>query len=515
MFHKQYRGCVVAIIAALSVAPAVAQTGSAEPNVLSTTVIRGSTAYTPVELFPAYRDQLGLAINRDNAGAIVAALERLYERDGYSRPELKLDAKLADRGILHIDVYEPQITSVSLKGDLGPYGARLQQLTSQLSESQPVKRTEVQRALQSMRELPGLTISAATHRDESRRNAYSMDIEAQYKPADGVLRLTNRGTDEVGPQFVTGQVAINSLLGMKEKVGLLFASAVDVEEYHGGGLFADVPIGENGLRLFTMAFASTSNPTEDGGDLNDDYTRERFTLRVTRPVFATSRVNVSLGGVLDLENLGIDRDGERLREDRLRSVELGGRVSWRGSEKTQYLATLDLRQGLDALGSDLFAPDLTNDRRRTDFLLARLQLVRLTKLNDKWSVRADALAQHSAYILPYSERFKIGGERIGRGFEVTEVAGDQGAGAKLELRRELAPGMGWFGKTSAYGFYDIGAVWTQDGPRERESVATGGFGVSMTGERLNGYLEIAQPLTHVDVEGSESATLFAEISLKY
>jgi hemolysin activation/secretion protein len=515
MFHKQYRGCAVAIIAAFSGATALAQTGSADTHVLSTTVIRGSTAYTPVELFPAYRDQLGLEINRDNARAIVAALEKMYARDGYSAPEMQLDGKLADRGILHIDVYEPQITRVALKGDVGPYGARLEQLTTQLRESQPVKRTDVQRTLQSMRELPGLTISAATHRDESRRNAYSMDIEAQYKPADGVLRLTNRGTSEVGPQFVTGQVGANSLLGLNEKLGLLFASAFDVEEYHGGGLFADVPVGAKGTRVFTMAFASTSNPTEEGGDLNDDYTRERFTLRITRPVFATSRVNVSLGGVLDLENLGIDRDGERLREDRLRAVELGGRVSWRGSEKTQYLATVDLRQGLEGLGSGLFAPDLIDDPRRTDFLLARLQFVRLTRLNENWSVRADALAQHSSYILPYSERFKIGGERIGRGFEVTEVAGDQGAGAKLELRRELAPAFKWFGKTSAYGFYDIGAVWTQDGPRERESVATAGFGVSMTGERLNGYLEIAQPLTHVDVEGSDSATLFAEISLKY
>jgi hemolysin activation/secretion protein len=514
MFHNQYTQCAVAIIASLACVTAGAQAGSADTHVLSTTVIRGSTAYTPVELFPAYRDQLGLAITRENAQAIVAALEKMYARDGYSRPEVQLDGKLADRGILSIEVYEPQITSVAVKGDVGPYGTRLGELTAQLTESQPVKRADVQRTLQSMRELPGLTITAATNRDETRRNAYSMDIEAQYKPVDGVLRLTNRGTDEVGPQFFTGQFSTNSLLGIGEKLGVLFASAFDFAEYHGGGLFADVPIGEDGLRVFTMAFASTSDPTEEGGDLNDEYSRERVTLRVSRPVHATSTLNVSLGGTLDLENLGIDRDGERLREDRLRAVEIGGRVSWRGSESTQYLATLDVRQGLKGMGSELFAPDLTDDPRRTDFLLARLQFVRLTRLNEKWSVRADALAQHSAYILPYSERFKIGGERIGRGFEVTEVAGDQGAGAKIELRRELAAATKWFGKTSTYGFYDIGAVWTQDGPRERESVATAGFGVSMAGERINGYLEIAKPLTHLDVEGSKSATIFAEVSCK-
>jgi hypothetical protein len=117
-------------MASLGCAIADARAGSADAHVLSTTVIRGSTAYTPVDLFSVYRDQLGLEINPENAQAIVAALERLYARDGYSRPEMQLDAKLADRGILSIDVYEPRITRVALKGNVGPYATRLEQLTT-------------------------------------------------------------------------------------------------------------------------------------------------------------------------------------------------------------------------------------------------------------------------------------------------------------------------------------------------------------------------------------------------
>jgi hemolysin activation/secretion protein len=41
-------------------------------------------------------------------------------------------------------------------------------------------------------------------------------------------------------------------------------------------------------------------------------------------------------------------------------------------------------------------------------------------------LRIDALSQQTAYTLPYGERFKIGGDRLGRGFEVAEIAGDQG-----------------------------------------------------------------------------------------
>lgn len=52
-------------------------------------------------------------------------------------------------------------------------------------------------------------------------------------------------------------------------------------------------------------------------------------------------------------------------------------------------------------------------------------------------MRIDALSRTSAYVLPYGERFKIGGERLGRGFEVAEIAGDQGIGAKSEGRSSL------------------------------------------------------------------------------
>ena len=48
-------------------------------------------------------------------------------------------------------------------------------------------------------------------------------------------------------------------------------------------------------------------------------------------------------------------------------------------------------------------------------------------------MRLDALAQQTPHTLPYGERFKIGGDRLGRGFEVTEIAGDQGLGAKVEV----------------------------------------------------------------------------------
>ena len=201
----------------------VVQTTSAA--LLSTAVIAGSTAYTPAELFPTYGAQLGRPVTRESGAAIAAALAELYERDGYSRPETRVDERLARQGILRVNVYEPRITQVAISGDAGPYRARLESLAAPLHNSQPVRRTQVQQVLQSMRELPGLTVTAATKRDAALSNAYALDVSANYRPVEGSLKLTNRGTNEVGPNFLMSQLVANGLLGQDEKLGALLATA--------------------------------------------------------------------------------------------------------------------------------------------------------------------------------------------------------------------------------------------------------------------------------------------------
>jgi hemolysin activation/secretion protein len=114
-------------------------------------------------------------------------------------------------------------------------------------------------------------------------------------------------------------------------------------------------------------------------------------------------------------------------------------------------------------------------------------------------------------VLPDAERYKIGGERLGRGFEVTQIAGDQGIGAKAELRREFANAP--WGRPSVYGFYDFGAAWKQD-RREQKSATTAGLGIAFDYLRLSGYFEVAKPLTHADVEGNRDTKVFAEISMR-
>jgi hemolysin activation/secretion protein len=508
--HRSAAAALFGIIAALLeliAAPALA----AAPTLVSV-VIRGSSVYDAPALYGVYREQLGKPITQDGARAIVAALAAKYESDGYSRPQLKLDDGLLPAGVLRIDLFEPRISEVRISGDPGPHLARLESLGSKLRADGPVKQSGMQTTLRQMRALPGLTLSATTARDDAGPNVYRLDVDTEFEPISGAVRVSNRGTDEAGPNFVLGQMVANGLFGGQTNVGAMFGAATDYDEYHGLGVLANVGLRSAGGRLAFSGFRSRSDPHEPVVDRDDFYLRDRLTAGLARPLPGFERATLTLNAGLDLDDLEITRAGERLRDERLRMLKVGSSSSWRSGGAVQYAASVDLVKGLDALGSGLAAADLLYDPRRPDFALTRVSFTRLSQLGERWSVRLDALGQQSAYVLPYGERFKIGGDRLGRGFEVAEIAGDQGLGAKIEGRSRLLKAPALLGRASLYGFYDVGAAWKQDAPG-RESAATAGVGFATQGERFSGTLELAQPLTHGDVEGRKDLSLFAELAI--
>ncbi len=492
--------------------PAAKLTTAPAPT-LTTVVVDGSSAYDAARMFAVYREQLGQPISRESARLIVDSLLALYEQDGFVRPEIKLDDSLTGRGVLRVRLFEAQVSAVVFEGDSGRHGPQLEEIGARLEAARPLRKNDVPDALRAMRQIAGLAITASTRRVEQ-RNAFELVVKSDFSPVDGVVRMNNRGTDQVGPAFVLGQFFANGLLGRQDKLGLIFAAATDPDEYLGTGLYADVGLGQAGTHANALLFRSRSAPNEAPFNLDDEYLRERATLRVSHPLHQDSTSSLSIGAAFDADDLSIDRSGVAIREDRLRIVETALRGSWRSAGATQYSAGLVLRKGLDAFGAGLQAEDLVNDPRRVDFLLAQLTGTVYRRFATDWSARIDAFAQHTGYVLPDSERFKIGGDRLGRGFEVAEIAGDRGVGAKLELRRDLLNTDGMFGRLSAYGFYDFGAAWKQDRPG-RESATTAGTGFALQGSSLTGYLEVATPLTGADIEGKRRASVFAELSYRF
>lgn len=508
MLHKLGSALVIITFSAAGAAQAE---DTAVP--LRTVVIEGSTAFDAAEHFDAYRDRIGLPLTREAAQAIVAAIADRYREAGFAGPESRPDLALAPQGILRLRVHEPRVTRVTIEGAPGRHRDRLERIGQEIVASRPLRRDAIPRAIAEMRAIPGLTVTPTTRRDPAAPNAFVLVLDADFSPVSGVVRVNNRGTEQIGPQFVLGQLVVNDLAGRDEKFGLLFSAAADTTEYRSGGIFYDAAVGASGARGMLLLFRSDSAPNESPLNLTDEYRRERAALSYSRPFNRGGDQSWVASLALEAEDLVIDRDGVDVRHDRLRVLQAGLRRSWRAGAATRLTAALDLRQGLDTLGAGLRADDLPEDRRELRFRVAELHAGSFTRLGAAWSLRTDWYAQYSADVLPDGERFKIGGERLGRGFEVAEIAGDRGLGAKFVLRRELAAG-GKLGRASLYGLYDIGAAWKQD-VGGRESAATAGAGFALDGARWSGYVEAVTPLTRADIEGKRSTALFAELAFRF
>jgi hemolysin activation/secretion protein len=514
---EDVRHAALVIIATASVAASAATPGTALTTTaaaLTTVVVDGTSVYAPAQLFAAYRDHLGRPLSRDGARAISTALAGRYTADGFVKPEVRVDESQAARGILRVHVHEAQITSVVIEGDAGRQRAALERIAAKLEGTRPLRQDDVPEAVRRMRAISGMSVNATTRRDSRTRNAFELVVTTDFSPVDGVVRMNNRGTDQVGPHFLLGQMFVNGVFGGQDKLGVIFASAMDTDEYLGGGLYFDTPLGDGGTRASSLLFRSRSAPNEAPVNFSDEYVRERMTFKLTRPLRQSSSLTLNLSGGIEADDLTIERAGLVIREDRLRIAETGLRATWRSAHAMQYSANLLVRKGFDSFGGGLQSVGLADDPRRADFLVAQLQSTIYRRFAESWALRFDGFAQHSGYVLPDSERFKIGGDRLGRGFEVAEIAGDRGIGGKIELRRDLVNTESLIGRVSAYGFYDIGAAWKQD-RAGRESAATAGTGFSVSGASLTGYLEIAAPLTGTDVEGKRRTSVFAELSYRF
>lgn len=499
-------GAVIVTLASSTAAHA------AQATMLSATYIRGATVYSPLQFLPTYQNSLGQPITQAGAESIISAIEAMYARDGYSRPEMQLDIAQLQYGILGIDIFETQITQVIVAGEPGPYRDRLTELASELRAQHPTRPQTIQDVLRRMRRLPGLLVEANFQRDTTARNAYVLKVDTEFDLIATKLRVTNRGTRDVGRNFLIGESVANGLWGRDLKVGLLFGLAQQTQEFRGAGIFMDTAWDSSDTRSTLLGFRSYSSPTEHPVNMDVDYRHDRVTAGISHRWQSQGSWELTSAATVELDDMFIEFNGAEYQSDRLRIVDLGQTVS-HSSNTAQYVAMFTVRQGVDGLGAG-FHTIGSGGSRPNDFNSLRLQFIRLARLGKLWLWRIDALGQYSKDVLADRERFKIGGDRLGRGFEVPAIAGDQGMGGKLELRRELPGLSSRVGELSVYSSYDIGMTRTND-QAINESAATAGLGMTLQGKRTSGYLELARPLTRADVDGRRTTTLFVDLSVNF
>lgn len=482
---------------------------------LTRLVVEGASVYSEDELKPLYADALGKVVSLAVIYRIADAITAKYRSDGYVLSRAVVPAQRIDEGVVRIRVVEGFVNGIVIQGRDNPM---IRAYAEGVRRSRPLSAAALERYLLLINDLPGVRARGVLTPSVGVLGGSDLTIITAYKAAEYSLDSDNRGSEYVGSLQAFAGAALNDLTGRSDRVeGRFVTTPVEPEELRYGELAYTLPIGADGLKLSLLVNANESLP---GSTLNSDLLKTEASgssaaLRLSYPMLRSRGENLVVDGSFGVRQAVVDQYAlpthTRLissYEDRIRAVRAGASYDivdpWGGSN----FVRVELSRGLPILDAseDGAAVDVSRPGGRTEFTKLTIDAFRLQDLgviaeglqllvaaSGGWAFGDQLLA---------SEQFGVGGAPYGRGYDPSELTGDYGAAGKFELQYSfrIDRDPAWPG-LQAYGFYDFGAVVSEDPVALNQShgthtLASAGFGLrSRLTDWASASLEVAKPLT--------------------
>jgi hemolysin activation/secretion protein len=470
--------------------------------------LEGARALSEAELAPLWAGLIGALVTLETLEALTDAISARYRAEGYVLSQAILPAQTIVDGVVRILVVEGFIDRVMIEG--GPESGRgaLERRFRFVAADRPLALATLERAVLLSRDTLGGGVETVLGPSPVTFGAADLTVRYTPRPYEGFASVDNRASRLFGRWVARAGITSYDLLGQTERLGLSVAASLGGPEYRfiEGSIAA--PLGfTDGTFLDGARFELGADATSGRPDLRkaglpllavpQDETNLR--ARLVLPVIRTRGENLSLRGGLTWREsslrtrfAGIDLG---TTTDRLLVAEAG--ATWDVADILGItLIDFAARQGIATWGAQIGKP---GSRAREAFTLLRGSIARVQELGPpEWSLFGELVGQLAGTILPDSERFALGGERLGRGFAPGNTTGDHGFGARLELRRLVALGeMGGLAPLmSAYIFGDWGAAIDRDRARDGrawESLASAGIGARID---LTPWFTITPELAH-------------------
>jgi hemolysin activation/secretion protein len=416
----------------------------------------------PADAFAAeLADLAGRAVPPAEVEALRQAVLQRYRAAGY--PYVAVNAVLSrspeeGAGELVLVVAEGFIAEILLDGDIGPAGTQALRFLNPLLAERPLPTAALERAMLLVSDLPGVSARALLRPAPREPGALTLVVQLRRQAASGLLNLDNRGSTTTGREQLVAGLTVSSLSSLAERT--------DVSLLHSGTSLGrgqnflqvgqELFLGGSGLRLRAHAGLGATQP---GGALAAiGYRGETQVLGIggSYPLLRRRPANLSLGALLEavdsrlLADLPPDGARGQVSLDRVRVLRLGAEGSLRdallpvpAAATTQ--AAFRLHQGIPALGaSSGDAPGTSRLGAEFGFTKLTLDMVRSQPLRlfadgSVLGLQATLGGQWTADALPSSEKFYLGGNRLGRGFVAGQVTGDRAVGGGVEVQYTVLP----------------------------------------------------------------------------
>lgn len=461
-------------------------------------VLRGNEAVPEAALRPIVAPLEGQTVTLARIEEARLEVLRAYRTAGYPYTAVAAALAPAEAGAaeLRILVTEGFVAEVRLDGDIGPAGTQALRFLDRLVGQRPLTTAALERALLLVSDIPGVAVRGVLRPTAGEPGALQLVAQLSRRPYSGYFNLDNRGYKLTGEWQGLLVAGLNSFTSLGERLEVAILET-EANNQTFGQVAGEAFIGGSGLRVRLYAGAGRVRPGTPLAALG--YAGDTWVAGIgaTYPVIRSRSLNLSVTGQFDLFESEVDVSpagvSQRLSRDAVRTLRFGADGSVRdtllGFAPAAAVTTAGVRlsQGIEALGATRSGDPLAG-RAGSDFGFTKLsgEIVRNQPLFAPlpgWVLGAQVLlaGQWTNDVLPLSEKFYLGGARLGRGFYSGQLTGDKGFGAALELQLTTAfaldrPALIGGGATQLatqfYLFRDQGWTWenrAEDPDRRLES----------------------------------------------
>jgi len=486
--------------------------------------IEGASVFDAAALAEVYRGRIGTHITLAEVYDIAGRLTAKYRNAGYILTQVVVPPQTIEGGRVKLRVVEGFADKVKIEGGAGVDPAFLEGYARKIAAGKPLNAKTLERYILLMNDLPGISARAVLSPSPDVAGASDVTIFVERKPYDAFFQIDNRGSRYLGPLQLNAGARLNNMLGLYEGLGLQFATAPDgwpERELDFGAVSWAQPIGHEGTQISAGYSVTATAPGYTLSSLDIEGIARAANIEAMHPFIRSRSQNLFVTLRFDyLDTARSDNLGLGKTEDRLRVLRLAGTYQFTDGFRGLNTMTGELSRGFDILNmKDKNSANPTRARGEPEFFKATAEITRLQRVSERIDIFAAAQGQKAAHKLLASEEFGVGGAAFGSAYNSSEITGEDGIAARLELRLN-APPAAPMQSAQLYGFYDIGKVWDNDNTAVRDrkrSIASTGLGLRAgVSENLSATIELALPLTRtVETEGDKDLRMFGSVTARF
>lgn len=464
---------------------------------LNQIIFEGNTIFSDAELQKIFASKINQTISLGELEQMVHSVTTKYRLAGYILSRAILPPQVIKGGIVRVRVIEGFVSSETVKSDSALTTPLLEAYGARIVKARPLQIAVLQRYALLANDLPGYTVKSLLTPSPTVPEAADLTLFATHQKASAFISYDNFGTRYLGPQEVSVGGSLYSLLRPGDSNNFRFTVTGRPHQLRFMELTHTQPVGSNGLR---WQFGTNYAETRPGFVLTPAMIVGRNALAFTDFSFPWIRDrarNLITHIAFNYQNVTATLLTFPFYEDRIRSLVMGATFddtdSWRGINTGGF----DVTRGFNIWGASNHE-NQSRPKGTSTYTRMNLSLSRLQALSPRFSAYVAAHMQYSFQPLLATEQFGVGGPDIGRGYDPSEIVGDQGLDGKIELRMDTAPGYIFLQTVQYYIFYDAGIIKNKDSidlPNQQSLTSTG-FGARFVFfPQVTGNFFVAKPLT--------------------